>query len=91
MRRSSNENFIVNKPSVNSVLLVQSLRGLRKFLDDGATSKQHLTKQILTTKWLMSLRSPTEDENGGIPLTSPPDPKFSKELTKATKDSDIFN
>jgi hypothetical protein len=30
--------------------MVQDFRGLRKFLDDGATSKQRLTQQILTTK-----------------------------------------
>jgi hypothetical protein len=48
-----------------------------------------LGKDILTTKCVMSLRSPTEDENGGISLY-PPERQFSKEITKATKGSDIL-
>jgi hypothetical protein len=42
-----------------------------------------LTNHFLTTKCVMSLRSPTEDENGGISLH--PQPQFSKEVAKDAK------
>jgi hypothetical protein len=42
--------------------MLKSFLSWRKFFDRYSSSMQHLTKDILTTKCVMSLRSPAEHE-----------------------------
>ena len=46
--------------------IFESLPRSRKFSAGGALSIEHSTRQVLTTNWAMILRSPAENENGGL-------------------------